>query len=377
MLKDYSTDDSATAGWHLAGRIIRAGDGTRPGDVNQALMELGATYCSPSGTGLDERDPLRSFYKSTRIGAAIGYQLNLANDDGALFMNGRDWFCHSKETEKEEKDSTLHRDLVTAFKAPDTMEEFISLSLKERSKNNVQCKLCDSNGIEKTLQYIYNEIQQSSSNGMKKTKPMSTIREVAAMGHSALPMAPPKKSKREEVLAVAALRHVSMDGDATVDRWFMVKRPTSGLLSGQWEFPSVCVWTSDDGKSTTAKKKAKSQAHSPLIGKNGEVIVPLIPPSKRKMALDALLDKNEGSSTIRDMARYQIGSKPIEHVFSHVRHTMWIEYGELDKSKKWSGDIMILDGREARWLSDEDMKSVGITSGVKKILAHVKKLNKL
>ncbi|OEU15327.1 DNA glycosylase, partial [Fragilariopsis cylindrus CCMP1102] len=34
-------------GWKLAGQIVEAGDGSSPGMVNQALMELGATYCAP------------------------------------------------------------------------------------------------------------------------------------------------------------------------------------------------------------------------------------------------------------------------------------------------------------------------------------------
>jgi A/G-specific adenine glycosylase len=54
-------------GWGLAEQIVKAGDGKKAGDVNQALMELGATYCSPSGTGVDSRDPLKELYLSTKL----------------------------------------------------------------------------------------------------------------------------------------------------------------------------------------------------------------------------------------------------------------------------------------------------------------------
>ena len=55
-------------GWDLAKQIVEAGDGQHAGEVNQALMELGATYCAPNGSGIDDRDPLKEFYRSTRIG---------------------------------------------------------------------------------------------------------------------------------------------------------------------------------------------------------------------------------------------------------------------------------------------------------------------
>ena len=63
----------------------------------------------------------------------------------------------------------------------------------------------------------------------------------------------------------------------------------------------------------------------------------------------------------------------ITHIFSHVSHTMHIEYNHLEEdvalSERWKfGD------REVGWMSEDDMKNVGITSGVHKILAAVKTL---
>ena len=58
-------------GWELASDLVKAGDGSCAGDLNQALMELGATFCAPSGTGTDPNDPLRDFYYSTRLGKAL------------------------------------------------------------------------------------------------------------------------------------------------------------------------------------------------------------------------------------------------------------------------------------------------------------------
>lgn len=51
-------------------------DGVCPAEVpsgvlNQAIMELGATYCQTKGTGIDENDPLREHYLTTRLAGDI------------------------------------------------------------------------------------------------------------------------------------------------------------------------------------------------------------------------------------------------------------------------------------------------------------------
>lgn len=63
----------------------------------------------------------------------------------------------------------------------------------------------------------------------------STLEEAAKCGHAVFPMDPPKTEKREEDLAMAVLsfREKSKSGrDET--RYLMVRRPSSGLLAGQW-----------------------------------------------------------------------------------------------------------------------------------------------
>ena len=57
--------------WALAERLVKAGGGKRAGDLNQAMMELGATLCAPGGSGTDVRDPLRGLYRSTAIGRDV------------------------------------------------------------------------------------------------------------------------------------------------------------------------------------------------------------------------------------------------------------------------------------------------------------------
>ena len=51
-----------------ARQLVEANGGESPGELNQAIMELGATLCAPDGSGVDARDPLEPHYTSTQIG---------------------------------------------------------------------------------------------------------------------------------------------------------------------------------------------------------------------------------------------------------------------------------------------------------------------
>jgi A/G-specific adenine glycosylase len=305
-------------GWKLAKQIVSAGDGTHAGEVNQALMELGATYCAPSGTGTDDRDPLKSFYLSSQIGLAF------VEERKRLMEAGFDSF---------------------------PVEEYMYEAIASREH---VCKLCDGEGV----RLIFDGLSGAAElvNG--------TTTNAGQLGHGVFPTSPPKKAKREEVLAVAALSHVTTKM-STKRRWLLVKRPANGLLGGQWEFPSVCVWTSASTTPTSGEKR-----------KNATTEVPTIDAPKRVEALNSLLQElsSEGHDWLEECNRHEVGAEPIEHVFSHVRHTMWIEHGDgskhVDKliSVEWTSS----EGKELRWMSEDDMQQVGVTAGVKKILKAVK-----
>jgi len=274
-------------GFILASQIVNAGDGSYAGEVNQALMEIGATYCAPHGTGVDDNDPLKDFYISTKIGREF-------NSDKA-----EKWF---NETSFETK-----------------------------------CEICDSNGVENIINEISCQISQSKRNE-EITRAM--------ISHSCFPTDPPKKPKREEVLVVVVFSHHNEKTKET--KWFMKKRPNEGLLAGQWEFPSICTWNYNPNNKEN---------------KNKEVSIPELQKKKRIEVGDdlqnELFDNNVKSKNM-------LLKKPLEHIFSHIRHTMYIEYRFLCADY----DIMVDNGA---WMSDEDMKNVGITSGVKKILRTIQK----
>jgi len=166
-------------GWRLAEQIVTAGDGLHAGEVNQAMMELGATYCAPSGTGVDPNDPLIRFYSSTKIGKA-------AND------------------------------LVKTNSL--AISDFVSRATLARGKTS--CSLCEDGGISSIL-FQLGEDLTFAQNEPGRPKDFASV-----IGHSRFPTAPPKKAKREEILSVVVMSH-SASG---VEKWFMVKRPSDGLL---------------------------------------------------------------------------------------------------------------------------------------------------
>ena len=166
-------------GWRLAEQIVKAGDGMHAGEVNQALMELGATYCAPSGTGVHEDDPLVEFYVSTKIGI--------------------------EANELIKKDSLEVSDFVS------------NASL---IRGNSSCSLCEDGGISNVLFQLAEDLTVAHNDpGQSKY--------AAPIGHSKFPTAPPRKAKREEVLSVAAMSHLDSSGH---EMWFMIKRPADGLL---------------------------------------------------------------------------------------------------------------------------------------------------
>ena len=78
-------------------------------------------------------------------------------------------------------------------------------------------------------------------------------------------------------------------------------------------------------------------------------------------------------------------AEPLEHIFSHVRHTMHVEYGSVlsapdeeevaawkAKAKGKGKGAASSAPREFRWMAEGQMKEVGVTAGVLKVIAAVR-----
>merc|ERR1712238_17631 len=246
-------------GWKIAEQIVKAGDGRYAGEVNQALMELGATYCAPSGTGTDLNDPLVNFYLSTDLGRGLDRWIRAYNCDSDVII------------------------------VP-TIEDFVGRSGK---KCGSYCNLCELGGVDNVLLRISENLYPSvaghdthlkGNNGRRLLQKQmisdqKNISHFAAVaGHAAFPTVPPKKAKREEVLAVAAISRGK--------EWLMTRRPKKGLLAGQWEFPSVVVWTSvgTAKKGTNSKSRTQQKVPTPVSS------VPTMPYMERREAMNRFLN---------------------------------------------------------------------------------------
>jgi len=339
-------------GWKLAEQIVQAGDGLYAGEVNQAMMELGATYCAPSGTGTDENDPLTKFYLSTKL--------------------GRDIFDLVQSSSSNHNDCDNHL----------TIHEFESNSSAIRDNHAKKCKLCDLEGISSVLSQIRQDIDDDVC-----------MKDPAIIGHSNFPLNPPKKTKREEVLTIAAMSiNFDVNDIDTGEKWLMVKRPKDGLLAGQWEFPVSYIWSSADANDDIKGEKGRSKRKQP----GGVIEVPTFSLEERQNATMKSLQKyifesNDSRGGDRSISAAHLWSRtrgkrmvvtndtPMEHIFSHVRHSMWIEYCEVIPSTAKIQDLAdvtftLPDGREYKWMNIVEMNNVGVTSAIKKVLAAVKKI---
>jgi A/G-specific adenine glycosylase len=322
-------------GWKLAEQIVTAGDGLYAGEVNQAMMELGATYCAPSATGIDDNDPLKGFYLSTTLGTEVQKLMQTQLGSNQTLIN-----------------------------------EYVNNAFTVRGDVD-KCALCNPDGISSVLLQISEEIG-------------TNVKEYpAVIGHANFPTPPPKKTKREEVIVIAAM---SIDYGEIDDspHWLMVKRPKDGLLAGQWEFPSQCIWSSAEKISGSNKK----------LKKKGKIDVPSFDHKVRRNAIIELLHQYDFDNDVGDSINVsQLWSSnensaiivnedsPIEHIFSHVRHSMWIEGINVPKQNVPLAFIIdqsffLSDGREYKWMNDNTMNSVGITSAIKKILGAINKKRK-
>ena len=353
--------------WDIANQIILAAQEQPPtllhhppnaGDITQALMELGATYCAPSGTGVDPRDPLRPYYLSTQLGQDYYYSYYSHFDHG--YRSHPSLLSTTNDLHKTTTTATRNKQQCTTNKSTAT-------------KGTKSCLVCDAHGVDTIEQYFR---QTMDSWDPKDDNDIAA----AKCGHAAFPLNPPKGRKRIEDLAVAVLCNV-VDEERW---WFLVQRPPTGLLAGQWEFPSVCVRTcmeepsiDDCDRDRRDKEKKKKKTRGKHQDTNDTVNKPEPTVRKRRMALTKLLHEltQDPHHWIVTTNRIPVQPTPIEHIFSHVKHMMWIEAAtNLTKSREEMETMRnsTTDSQpQVRWMREQEMNEVGITAGVKKVIKAV------
>ncbi|XP_078441621.1 hhH-GPD base excision DNA repair family protein [Wolffia australiana] len=233
--------------WRLAGQLV---DPHRPGDFNQALMELGATLCSRSSPNCS----------------------SCPVSDQCLALSLSKKFESAEVTDYPKK----------------------AIKPKQRQDFAAVCVL---------------EIVKDSDRRAIESKNYKNL----------------KANNYEKSLV-------------------LLKRPSEGLLAGLWEFPMVLVSEGDDQDA-------------------------------RREAVDQYLSKSLGLSSAVDFVpifRADVGE--CVHIFSHIRLHMHVEL--LVISIKGGPDTLeekgCLDLNTCKIVDDDSIRSMGLTSGVRKVYTMVK-----
>ncbi|XP_074858500.1 adenine DNA glycosylase isoform X3 [Carettochelys insculpta] len=244
--------------WDLANTLV---DPVRPGDFNQAMMELGATVCTPRAP-LCMECPVKPH---CRARCRVEKELE----------------CASKRL--------LGKAAPTCPQAPD-VEECAAGS----------CSLC-----------------------LPATEPWDSSRGVANFPRRAA-----KKQPRAERTATCVLERRGPGGEP---EYLIVQRPSSGLLAGLWEFPSL----------------------------------PLEPGLNEKQQREVVLGHIQawaGDAVARGRLRH-VGE--VIHIFSHI-HQTYVVYSLLlggGAQTTASGQ----DGQPAcRWVTQADLQKSAISTAMKK-----------
>lgn len=344
-------DVEAETETELEGRCFIGGSGKRhvkckPGDFNQALMELGALVCTPTSPACEK--------------------------------------CRAQPPAGTET--------VTTNVCP------VQSFCKARAKSVVVKKLLSPNTVV--------DLDPMDNTDMTGTIPTVTIFPMKSLK---IKKAPPEFS-----YVIGVIRTAVENGDRHM--FLFSKRPSSGLLAGQWEFPSVLHSNSDSDHSECNRpagqveklKKVKTEKYSNVVSKDfsqaevkvdksvvvnnagpgisSAAIVPLLIDSLAvRFGVDFGFDNGSenkretvGSKSprmLRCIAEPKLLPDVITHVFSHQVHKMHVVVLDVEAAAHTSlVNIGVDSGVDVEWMSmDELVTTRGCTTGCKKVLTNVAK----
>ncbi|XP_039205531.1 adenine DNA glycosylase isoform X3 [Crotalus tigris] len=245
--------------WVLANTLV---DQTHPGDFNQAMMELGATVCTPK-TPLCTECPVKQ---------------------------------HCRGLHKVEKDRLNSTKRLFGKPASKSLPV---LDMEECAAVSGSCSLC-----------------------LPPSVPWEP-----SLGVTNFPRKATKKQPRIEHTATCVLERRCSDGNP---EYFLVRRPTSGLLAGLWEFPSILL---EQGQ----EKQQKVILADHLLASLGNDLAP------RQLQY--------------------VGE--VLHIFSHIRQTYVIYFLNVDKDEEnWHRNVEL---PAFRWVTKTELQLSAISTAMKKV----------
>eukprot|EP00601_Ochromonadales_sp_CCMP2298_P001526 CAMPEP_0173172768 /NCGR_PEP_ID=MMETSP1141-20130122/2483_1 /TAXON_ID=483371 /ORGANISM="non described non described, Strain CCMP2298" /LENGTH=574 /DNA_ID=CAMNT_0014094823 /DNA_START=61 /DNA_END=1785 /DNA_ORIENTATION=+ len=280
--------------WKAAAQLVPAAD---PASFNQALMELGATLCKPTSPACDVC-PVRQVCRARRLAE---YAVARDGADSAIALG------------------------LTRADAVEIDIEDAHVPLLPRAVTDFPRKVPKKKAREVTL----------------------AVCVVRAASHSG-PASPQLKRDPE------APGRAGRAAELGVSRYLFVRRPSTGLLANQWEFPSIELAQGAEGTEETLSEDA--------------LLAPFPDYFRAKLGIDWFGDSGEGNCALQFVSSQTI--ERIVHVFSHQRHTMHVHVRDVRVSGG-SGGSAGAGYSETRWMTAAEITEVGITTGCKKILIEV------
>ncbi|MBN3302373.1 MUTYH glycosylase, partial [Amia calva] len=258
-----STSPAVTeALWTLANTLV---DPDRPGDFNQALMEMGARVCTPKGP-VCSQCPVQTHCRAYR-------KVAVRQEEGTKRLLGKSALKPSS--------------------APD-IEECVPAG---------GCALC-----------------------LPSSHPWD-----GSLGVMNFPRKPVKKPPRLQRTLTCVLHR---GGPRTQREYFLVQRPSKGLLAGMWEFPSMLL----EEDSSEMEQRGALQAQVEKV---------LATPLSEKTVL------------------HYIGE--VVHVFSHI-HQTYVVYGCTVPGRADSSLAGEDEGAlAARWLTNSAFQEAAVSTAMKKV----------
>jgi A/G-specific adenine glycosylase len=204
-----------------------------------------------------------------------------------------------------------------------------------------------------------------------------------------------KKKARELSFLVVVLRKKMMKEESKKEaawQYLMVRRPDSGLLANQWEFPSLNIpegdvtsevdeCQSNDMNASTILTEFRNEkvTRDMRAGCSQKIYGCLIRHQPWQDFFEFLqlrtgycvVDSLRSSSDVQSVLQQQLcitqGSfvpEPIVHIFSHERHSMFVAVLDVIDNEL----VAQQNPKNCAWRSEQEMTVSGLTTGVKKVL---------
>lgn len=370
--------------WQIAANLVPQ---ELPGDFNQALMELGATVCKPTSPSCDVCPLSAVCHARLLVDHAKSIDAARPEDVSAKGEGAKRSILQllSKPSQSHRADGI---DIEDVALAPRFVVQSYDVSQLPRDVTEFPRKIAKKKA--KELAFSVCVLRTSATEAQEHVK--------------------------TEAFPASAGKHKP----ATHHKYLFVRRPATGLLANQWEFPNILIADeslpeAEDGGGGDATAGDCAVAARGGVGHTETDLWSPFPAYfsqqldmswnplsssavKTRLAVengDVKREHVNGEvSAVGGVSLIEQGSvsgfEPIVHMFSHQRHTMHIVLKDVqllsqpqlpgvvstestEEGAQLPSSSSTVPFVEHRWMSAEEIVAAGITTGCKKVLTEVSK----